>query len=320
MDEHLIGYLLNALDPVTHQRVAAYLRAHPAARDRLTRMEQALAPLAEDRDHPDPPPSLLYGTLARVAEYHVRALPDAPVPSPHQVGNPARRWLRPVDGLVAAVLLVLAGGLLLSFVSKQWQNQQRLACANNLRQFWVAVSQYADHHGGTFPRVEPEGPRSVAAVYIPVLQRDGLLAGVRIQCPASGRDGTPGVSLAELERLYRADPERFRSVARELGGGYAYSLGYWEGETLCGLTRRCDEQTPILADCVSANGQGNSLNHGQPGQNVLFVGGAVRWCVQPTVGPEGDDIYLNQAYQVLAGLNRQDAVLGPGDATPGQQE
>jgi hypothetical protein len=320
MDEHLVGYLLNALDPVTHHRVEAYLRTHPDAQDRLARLERGLAPLTEERTFPDPPADLVFATLARVAEHQARSLPAAPAPSPHQVGTPGRRWLRSIDGLVAALVLVLAGGLLLSFVAKQWQDQRRLACANNLRQFWVALGQYADLHDHSFPKVEARGSRSVAAIYVPVLHDQGFLAGVKVQCPAQDQEPPPAVTLAELDRLYRENPARYRSVARELGGNYAYSLGYREGERLYGLTRFCDEQTPILADCPTPGGQGNSLNHGRPGQNVLYVGGVVRWCGQPTVGPAGDDIYLNQAYQVRAGLNRSDAVLGPGDASPDQPE
>ena len=48
MDEHLVGYLLETLGPVTHKRVEAYLRTHPEAREKLDLLRQALAPLAED--------------------------------------------------------------------------------------------------------------------------------------------------------------------------------------------------------------------------------------------------------------------------------
>jgi hypothetical protein len=42
----------------------------------------------------------------------------------------------------------------------------------------------------------------------------------------------------------------------------------------------------------------------------------VRWCTQPTVGERGDDIYLNRRFQVGAGLERSDTVLGASSDRP----
>ena len=42
----------------------------------------------------------------------------------------------------------------------------------------------------------------------------------------------------------------------------------------------------------------NSPNHGGRGQNVLYVGGNVKWLTaptMPTIGCENDDIYLNRS-------------------------
>src|SRR5262245_2661566 len=80
MDEHLVDYLLETLDPVTRCRVEADLRQNPEAQARLGLLRQALAPLAEDAADPDPPPGLALRALARVAE-HCCALPTAPPPT-----------------------------------------------------------------------------------------------------------------------------------------------------------------------------------------------------------------------------------------------
>ena len=56
--------------------------------------------------------------------------------------------------------------------------------------------------------------------------------------------------------------------------------------------------------------------HGGAGQNVLYIGGNVRWCVQRTVGQDRDDIYVNKFNLLRAGEGRSDTVLGPGDARP----
>lgn len=314
MEEHFLAYLLGTLDSVTHARVETYLEEHPQARERLALLEQALAPLAED-PAPSPPPGLAIATLARIAEYRCK-LPPAPRPSSHQFGSPTRRLFRLADGLVAALLLLLVGGILVPFAANQWAQQQRVACSNNLRQFWVSLSAYADRSEGEFPRVESEGPRAVAGIFVPILDDAGLARDVTVFCPGLGQQETIRPSLSELERLYRDAPEQYRERTRDLAGHYAYCLGYHDSTgALRGLRRDSGEELPILADRAETPAS-NSSNHGGKGQNVLYVGGYVRWASQPHVGPEQDHIYINHLHRVQAGLCRTDSVLGSSSARP----
>lgn len=318
MQEHFVEYLLGSLDPITHTRVEAYLNAHPEERERLQLLEQALAPLAEDADQPAPPPGLVMATLARVAEQRC-SLPSAPAPSRHQVGNVARRHFRPVDWVAAAILLLLVGGLAFPFVLGQWRQHQRLACSNNLRQLFVALSAYGDRNDGEFPRVEPTGPRGVAGIFVPLLNDAGLLPNSSIDCPARSNHPPTRCSVADMERMYRDAPNEYRSVAERLAGHYAYCLGYKEGDSLQGLRRDSGDGLALMAD-RSTDAGGNSDNHAGAGQNVLYVGGNVRWCVQPTVGEDRDNIYVNRLYKVNAGVCRSDSVLGASDTQPYQAE
>ena len=50
------------------------------------------------------------------------------------------------------------------------------------------------------------------------------------------------------------------------------------------------------------------VSHGG-GQNVLFVGGNVRFATSPNVGYNGDHIFLNDVGLVAPGLHRFDSVL-----------
>lgn len=312
MDDHLLGYLLESLDPPTRQKVEAELQSSPEARARLVRIQAALAPLAEDAADPEPPPTLVLDTLARVAEYRCssRAIPTAPPARPEVWGH-----FRRADVLVAASVLVVVLGLLAPLLSGMWRNHDRHACANNLRKFWAALSAYADTHEGEFPRVEVEGPRSVAGIFVPTLNEAGLLEGVTVTCPGRGSTRPAGGRVAELERLYHDRPDEFTVVARTLAGCYAYSLGYEEGHHLRGLRRDSGDGLPILADRAGEKAP-NSDNHGGSGQNVLFVGGHVRWATRPTIGMDGDHIYLNQKLRREAGLCRIDTVLGASEARP----
>jgi hypothetical protein len=311
-----VGYLLEALDPEAHREVEAHLQAHPEARARLELLRQGLSPLAADReDPPAPPPGLVVSTLARVAELRCRRLPDAPPPSPRQAGPRGRRWARRADLIAAAVLLLLVGGLTAPLLVRQWVGYQREACSDNLRQFWLGLQAYSDRSEEAFPRVEAEGARGVAGIFVPILNDAGVLPEVSVTCPAHGHRPPPPQSVGDLEELYRTHPEQFQTVVRGLAGDYAYCLGYREGETHRHLNRHSGDLLPILADRPSPH-CGNSLNHGGAGQNVLYVGGAVRWCTTSTVGVDLDDIYLNRDRQVQAGLSRVDSVLAASDARP----
>jgi hypothetical protein len=312
MEELLLGYLLGALDETSRQRVEARLRSDPEARACLERIRQALEPLDADRADPQPPPNLAANTLAFVANHAPQGLPTAPAPRPS--GGAILRWNRRADWVAAAVLLILCGGLGASLLAGQWRAYRRTACAENLRVLWNGLNAYADLTEGMFPHVEADGPRAVAGVFLPTLRDQGVLQAVNFRC--DGGDAPPTVTLTDLDQLYRDDPERYHEAARELGGTYAYSLGFRDGDGLRGLSQQSGDTLPILADQPMPGVQGNSRNHGGGGQNVLYVGGVVRWCSVTTAGENGDDIYVNQCFQVRAGLFRSDTVLGAGDATP----
>src|SRR5262245_49917436 len=183
MNKDLIGYLLHTLDPATHQQVEAELQSNPEARRQLERARQALEPLELLRDDAEPPPGLVIDTLARVAEHRARPLPQAPRERARVAGN-ASWWRRP-DALVAALILVAVGMLVIPSLLRVWHQQQVAACANNLRQFHQALVLYSDQQPGqAFPRVEMEGPRGVAGVFVPILHDAGVLPQeLKFACP-----------------------------------------------------------------------------------------------------------------------------------------
>ena len=318
-DETLLGYLLDGLDRDERRAVEAHLRSHPEARARLAELRRLLTPLDADGEAPEPPPGLAESALANLAGGCDR-LPAAPPPSPHQAGAPGRRGPRRADLVAAALVLVLTAGLFVTWLARQWRDYQILACQANLHRLWTALQVYADDHpedGGAFPRVEARPPHNFAGVFVPILADAGALGpDGNTVCPARGGQPTPPRPLADLDALARDRPDEYRALARALGGDYAYTLGYRQGGELFGLSRACGGLAPILADRPSEAGMGNSPNHGGAGQNVLCIGGAVRWCVSPDVGVDRDDIYLNLKYRVLAGEHEFDTVLGPSDASP----
>jgi hypothetical protein len=314
MEETFAGYLLNALGPVRERQVEQYLVDHPHARPHLEQLKRTLDLLAMDMEIEGPPLNLRFQTLARIAEFRCRTLPQAPEPTRSQRSS-GRAWWRRVDVIVAACLLVVLAGIGSAWVYRSWSTYQQIACQNNLKQFYVALRSYADHHDGALPKVEAEPPRNVAGIFVVMIPDTDF----SVTCPANGKRGPCKMTLVEIETLQAQHPDEFQMLARNLSGCYAYTLGFQEQNGHCGLTMDAGDETPIMADRPPYDGStcnafGNSLNHGGKGQNVLFLGGHARFYTQPVV--MGDDIYHNRANRVAAGLDRNDAVLGASNAMP----
>ena len=320
MDENLVGYLIGALDPDTERALEGQLRVDPDARRKLERFRQALEPLEADRDEIVPPPGLRNRTLARVAEYSWRAKPRVRPAPPVRPPSPVSiSWWRRADVLVAASLLFLCLALLLPWLARAQHARSRIACMNNLREFYLALVSYSDQHNGELPRVEEDPPRNFAGVLVPILHQEGVLSNVSLACAGTGESAPPLLPIDQVEELARKQPNRFEQYTHQAGGCYAYPLGYRTGGRLVAIGLDPDlphDHLPILADRppfespdAPALLHANSENHGGEGQNVLFMSGRVQFYKSRNVGWNGDDIYLNQNRRLEPGVSRMDVVL-----------
>ncbi len=340
-DEDLIGYLLHALDADDHRAVEAAVAADPAAAARLARARAALAPLAADRDPPAPRPALAARTLARVAQYAVAnkiavvdpppppdppvspgrpTLPDIPVPAARVPAGPrppldsddylelppaprhdapdtgGGRWwaFGRADLVVSAAIAVVAFGLVVSGIGRARYSSGVAACQDNLRALHAGLVGFSDVHDGQLPKVGGDPPYDTAGAFVLVLADSGQLPSAFTHtCPVA--------------------PEKKRPDAPVR---YTYTLGYRAPDgLLLGLELADGANTdliPVAADdpCHAvAPAPGTESPH-RRGQNVLYLGGNVRFAAAATVGVDGDDIYRNAAGRVGAGLHRYDAVLG----------
>jgi hypothetical protein len=289
MDLDLVGYLYGLLDADDRRRAEAALRDNPPARARLDRLRRTLAPLAAGRDPGPPPAGLADRTLAFIA---ARTADRRPAPA-RRVGTTGgepvfapSRWRR-IDVVIAAGILVMVGGLGLSGVGRVQQRHAVAACQNNLRVVGAALAGYSADHAGRFPQVAEMPPNNVAAAFVPMLQDSGNLVAAPA-CPGAG-SAVPA-------------------------GGYAYTLGFRGPDgRLYGLRHDPNhgegDLLPIAADRPTPTAHGT-------GHNVLFIGGNVRFATTPKVGVDGDDIFINKANLVAAGLDHLDTVLGAGDTSP----
>ncbi len=319
LDENLLGYLLGALDEEAKAQVDARILSERDARRRLDQLRLALEPLAADKADAPPPSGLAVRMLARVAEYCCLDLPHAPVPSSRPA--PMRSWWRCADVLVAACLFLTALGLALPAVFRLRERHDGVAmveCENNLRVLNNALQTYHDQHR-QFPSVVGEHPRDAAGMVIPILANAGVLPdAASVRCPGSNAAASSPMTLAEARSL---SPEEFFRQAANLVPSYAYSLGHKDNEgNYHGPTLPDDQDAssfPLMADAPPLDGgMGNSNNHRGKGQVVLFADGHVQFVNMRTVGYQKDDIYLNKANKVAAGLDPHDTVLGPSAARP----
>jgi prepilin-type processing-associated H-X9-DG protein len=329
MDENLIGYLLDALDSDTRLETEKHLLKDPDARERLASLRQALEPLEADREADYPPPELWVRTLARVAEYRCRHLPAAPKPGAYASGSDGpvhRSWWRRADVLVAASVLFCVSLIIPSVLAKIRFQRDLVACQNNLHNFYIGLQDFSDRHHGNFPDVATAvpAPWNVAGNFVPILMDEGLIGdNVSVQCPAYGRLTPPQYTLHELRNM---DPEQLESRAWNLGGSYAYNLGYRDSTGDHGPRldpKFASSMRPLVADRpprdIMLGATANSPNHGGGGQNVLFMDGHCVYCTQrvlPCSAGGFDDIYLNQDNQVHAGRTPWDTVLGDSQAHP----
>lgn len=317
MEDNLVGYVLNSLDPATQAQVEAYLKTTPEARVHVERLRQAIAPLEADRDNALPPPDLVIRTLGRVAESICKHLPRSPRPT----SKPApvlRSWWRRADVLIAACLLLTVLGLGVPAISQLRNHQAKIECQNNLRQFFVALQAYHDQHGN-LPNFASGANNKAVGLIAPVLHDAGVLPPqVSVRCPA---DGSPvPVTNLSVDEIQNLSPEEFAMHAPRLLPSYGYSLGYQDKDGFHFPNRpqgAISSLEPLMADRPPLGATGNSFNHGGLGQNVLYHDGHVTFATVRTVGINGDDIYLNREMKLAPGIGKLDTVIGPSASTFG---
>lgn len=329
MDENLVGYLMDALDADAKREVEESLRSNPEAGKKLVLLRKAIEPLAADREEIAAPPDLRARTLAIVADYRIRNRPRPPQAPPVRsavVTHPS--WWRRADVLVAASLLLVGFPLVFSWIASAQRQRSIVECQDNLRQLFASLNAYGDNHQTALPKVEESPPRNFAGVYVPILYDAGLLGPqVHLACNETGQSRPTNISLQQLQDLYELDPARFEATVQQLHGCYAYPLGFRSDGQLQGLSTRAfagnTEFVPVLADRPPFDHPGspeqmagNSPNHGGLGQNVLYLGGNVRFAKTRLVGLNGGDIYLNRRHQVGAGVDDRDIPLASGPVHP----
>jgi hypothetical protein len=337
LDEELIGYLFDLLDPADRAAVAARVESDPEIAARLERLRAASAPIlavaeTEREESPEPPPGLALRTIAAVAQHVVEHEPRQPEPS-----------------AVAAFLREFANDppTELDFDSGTRAKVPQTA-SDRPRQ--APPTDGPEYRGG--PRFRADVLVAACIAFVGLGLVFSGIAKARHQsrvvaCQNSLRTlhsglagyadhdpqgrypqiGTPALPTAEAFSTSLADlgylPANYTPAcpAATECPSYTYTLGFRApNNELVGLRRPTgmsdpedeNDLMPISADlpAASAAPSAGPLSPHAGCMNVLFVGGNVRLTRSPNIGPRGDDIYRNVYGHVAAGANRADAVLG----------
>jgi hypothetical protein len=344
MREDLLGYLLGAMQPDERREFERRLQTDARLREECEFLKAALDECGDPAHLLDPPSGLAERTCEFISRVRAeeatmffaakgaptvdagRAAPTTEM-SPATVGfvgsapwneppaHDANRW-RLAD-MITLGGIALAASLLLFPALASWRNGQHAAvCREKLHRLGTALVTYSRLNNGYFPEVPEAGPLAHAGIYAPRLVEAKLINdSTEFLCPGRPTN-LETYAVPTLNKLRRAVGAEELELARKMGGGYGYALGYIE-DGVYKPSRNLNRATfAILADSPGDEGRG-SLNHGCGGQNVLFEDGHAEFLSRCRLSHgAGDEIFRNTAGFVGAGIGRDDAVIAPSEARP----
>lgn len=336
--EHLLGYLLGALDDDEHRQVEQALERSPELRRQLSCLEHRLKPLSYDREHHAPPPGLARRTCSWLATQMDVALcqPETTgsLPGPSGEGNQraARVRLRErregakwyswslADLLVSAGIAMVAAMLFFPAITHSRHRAQVLSCQQHLQQVGLGLQTFAMHHQGQFPQEVPDGPWDFAGIYGTELVEGQYLVDERqLLCPSSVYQAMRNAWRVPRKKeiaAARNESER-RHLQLSAGGDFAYSLGCFIGGKFVGPRDNRRPYFPVLADAPSVeDGNVQIISHSGRGHNVLYEDGHVHFTSSYTPINSADHIFYNADGVMRAGKHVRDSVLAPGFVKP----
>lgn len=326
MREHLLGYLLGALDGSEHELVKRQLENDPQLRCELQQLELRLVPLEGERWQHDPPPGLAQRTCELVSRY--RRGVKAPWLSPARGSSPSeaeragsvRTGCRMADVVVAAGIFFAAAMFFFPAIADSRIQAHVVLCSQNLHALGEGLSQYSKLHGGHFPHVPATGKLAFAGIFAPKLFDAGFLADQdRLICPASAwaerRDQFQVPTLSQVKQSTGRKLARLHWMA---GGSYGYTLGYMDGERYVPVHDLGRAYFALMSDAPrSDRGQWNTGSHGGRGFNVLFEDMHVRFIVHVRCEATGlDDVFRNDHGKIEPGVHQADSVISPSPVSP----
>jgi len=244
------------------------------------------------------------------------------------------------DLIVASLASVAVLALLIPNIARGRYEARKLACQDHLRQLGTAISQFVmlDNHD-SLPSIAENGPEAFAGIYAVRLADHDLLDGGDLRwCPESGTptligstteeakpDADALIHSGDLTRASkRGNIDRLRYLQQTAGGNYAYNLGVVDGERYKAPRYEGRASFAVLGDAPISGAEfvdGVDVDrlqwsHGNNGANILFEDGSVRFMDMSQSMQFADHPFLNHRGSIEAGVNIDDASLGPSHRPP----
>ena len=354
MQDDLIGFVLGALDSAEHEEIRRKVEQDAGLRQQVLQIERSLEPLRWAKAEVAPPVGLAERTCSLIAtltgdtdgewettggtapvierrltgsavtdaeESEFAAEPVRParhaewVAGGREAAVRERQWTV-ADFVVAAGVCLAASCLFFPALINSRYHWQLAGCQNNMRQVGQGLIEFSGGHGGYFPAATSSGPFAAAGIYGPQLIQSKLVPDGRVfRCPAKG--STVVIRVPDLSEILAAKGFQLDRLHREMGGDYAYHLGYLVNGRLYGVRNLGRTHGAILADAPLENLRNVSIGTHGKGQNVLFEDGHVCFlATRQRPGSSDDDIFFNNLGLQRAGMNADDVVLGASHVAP----
>lgn len=302
----LIDLHLGRLDEAARSALLTRIEADPALRREHETLGELFATLARF-DAPAPPTDLQQRICARIdaARTTQRILAEQ-----QQVSRAAGRLVSLRDLVAVAAVLVMMVGIGVPGLLQMKQRARRVACSWNLGQIGRGLQAYAATFGESLPFAGWDAqaswsPTSQQQMHlIPnrrhlylLLRRSYVPSAAAFVCPGAGGAPMPANLIPRRNDFLES---RNISYAGQNMAGVRPTLRSRPAMPVVG------DDNPVFADGIPlldvlARRFGlreparlNSRAHGGSGQNILTIGGVVRWVTTPKAGLGGDNIWTLQ--------------------------
>jgi hypothetical protein len=241
----------------------------PAADRQRGRNLVALFALLDDYPVEDGDDTLVHATLARIRRFE--AAVAASQAAPAAVAEAPRRLRIPVpDFVTLAAVLLIGASIAWPVLSTVRERSIEAACVANMKVVHEGLTSYANEFEGRLPTAYAGFGRSIARIDLLPLVRYGYCEQGHINCPGRHSPQDPGYS-------FQMRPEPI-----------GFTLAAAPDMALLG------DRNPVIDASLSGMllpPRSNSSNHGERGQNLLRMDGAIVWLSQPLVNGR-DNIWL----------------------------